>query len=76
MTDDDIIIEFRKILYDLIFEEGMNDNEVNEILDMALSDDNITNKDIISSVRTGEANGMTADKQMELGRKLISKLIL
>lgn len=76
MTDDEIVVEFRKILYDSIFEEGMTDNEVNEILDMALSADNITNDDIISSVRIGESNGMTADKQIEIGKKLISKLKL
>ena len=76
MTDDEIIVEFRQMLCDLIFEEGMEAGEVNEILDMALSADNITNPDIISSVRSGELNGMTADKQMELGKKLISKLTL
>ena len=76
MTDDKIIVEFRQMLCDLIFEEGMEADEVNEILDIALSADNITNDDIISSVRMGETNCITADKQMEICKKIISKLKL
>lgn len=76
MTDDEIVIEFRQMLYDSIFEEGLSENEINEILDMALLADNITNEDIVSSIRIGESKGITADKQIEIGKKLISKLKL
>ena len=65
MTDDEIINKFRKVLRDYIA-GGLTPEEIEEIIDMAFSELDITNEHIVEQFRKGEANGISGTTQFDV----------
>lgn len=74
MTDDEIINKFRKILRGYIETDDLTPEEIEEIIDKAFSELDITNEYIVEQFRKGEANGIYGATQFDVLNILTMKV--
>lgn len=74
MTDNEIVEKFRNILRNAISTKGIDEDEVDEIIDEAYIQLGITPETIIEQARQGEANGIDINQQMNILSKIIMKV--
>ena len=73
MTDDEIINKFRKVLRDYIAGD-LSPEEIEEIIDKAFSELDITNEHIVEQFRKGETNGISGTTQFDVLNILTMKV--
>ena len=74
MTDNEIVEKFRNILRNAISTKGIDEDEVDEIIDEAYIQLGMTPETIIEQARQGEANGIDINQQMNILSKIIMKV--
>ena len=70
MTDDEIINKFRKVIRDYI----VSNLKIEEMIDRAFSELDITNEHIIEQFRKGETNGISGTTQFDVLNILTMKV--
>ena len=74
MTDNEIVEKFRNILRNAISTKGIDEDEVDEIIDEAYIQLGMTPETIIEQARQGEANGIDINQQMNILSKIVMKV--
>ena len=74
MTDEQIINKFRQALKGYIETDDVTPEEIEEIIDEALSQLNLTNELIVEQFRKGEANGISGNTQFNILNLLTMKV--
>ena len=74
MTDEQIINKFRQALRGYIETNDVTPEEIEEIIDEALSQLNLTNERIVEQFRKGEANGISGNTQFNILNLLTMKV--
>ena len=74
MTDNEIVEKFRNILRNAISTKGIDEDEVDEIIDEAYIQLGMTPETIIEQAKQGEANGIDINQQMNILSKIIMKV--
>ena len=74
MTDEQIINKFRQALKGYIETDDVTSEEIEEIIDEALSQLNLTNELIVEQFRIGEANGISGNTQFNILNLLTMKV--
>ena len=74
MTDNEIVEKFRNILRNVISTKGIDEDEVDEIIDEAYIQLGMTPETIIEQARQGEANGIDINQQMNILSKIVMKV--
>ena len=74
MTDEQIINKFRQALKGYIETDDVTSEEIEEIIDEALSQLNLTNELIVEQFRKGEANGISGNTQFNILNLLTMKV--
>ena len=74
MTDEQIINKFRQAIKGYINTGDITPEEIEEIIDEALSQLNLTNELIVEQFRIGEANGISGNTQFNILNLLTMKV--
>ena len=74
MTDNEIVEKFRNILRNAISTKGIDEDEVDEIIDEAYIQLGMTPETIIEQAKQGEANGIDINQQMNILSKIVMKV--